>query len=503
MVSMYKWHQIRIMRDKGKGIKAIARALGVSKNTVRKYLKSSDPPEFRARRYVKKVDHFREQIHDMLKQGFIGTRVYEELLGMGYEGSLSSVYRYLQGCKQEEEFDKLTTTRVETSPGQQMQYDWKEWKLPVGDRLVKIYLHEVVLSYSRRKHYSFSLSINCQDVIRAIESAIFSFGGAVRELVIDNAKQMVLVHRSNGVVSYNEEFLRFCGFYGMEPIACAPYRARTKGKAERPFYYLQEHLLRGLSVENLDVFEEKLRVFTETYNQRAHSHLGESPEQRFVREKEHLKAICPVEPSVLYDRQRRQVSNDGYLRYRGGYYPVPMRLCLQEVWVESIFGRKIRIYDQAGKMVSEQAVHLFEDGKRPDHPEHEAINQGYQDKRRAIRSALVGRFHGLFGEIGQRFILGLRDREQGNLYWHLSEILACCDLYDLEEIRGGLETCIQIGAYHKNSLLRLLDHRKLKNPPLVNSLSMLGLPAQEMKRSLSIYAGLRSESTPTEEVCHE
>jgi len=491
MVSMYKWHQIRIMRGNGKGIKTIARALGVSKNTVRKYLRSPDPPEFKVREYKKKVDSFQEQIHDMLVKNYIGTRIYEELLGMGYEGSLSSVSKYLQGCKQAEAVRKLLTTRVETSPGQQMQYDWKEWKLPVGGRLVKIYLHEVVLSYSRKKHYSFSLSINSQDVIRALESAIFFFGGSARELLIDNAKQMVLGHRINGVVSYNEEFLRFCGLYGIEPIACTPYRARTKGKAERPFYYLQEHLLRGLLVESLEEFEEKLRGFTEVYNRRVHSSLGESPEERFLREKEHLKTISPVELAVLYDRERRSVSNDGYIRYGGGYYPVPMRLCLQEVWLESVFGRMLRIYDRAGKIVSEQAIHLFEDGKRPAHPEHEAINEGYQDKKRAIRSALVGRFNDLFGETGQRFILGLRDREQGNLYWHLAEILACCDLYDLEEIRLGLEACVQIGAYHKNSLLRLLHPRKLKNPPLVGSLPVMGLPGQETKRSLSHYAGLQ------------
>ena len=49
MVSMYLWHQIRMRREKGEGIKTIARALRVSKNTVRKYLRSSDPPEFKAR----------------------------------------------------------------------------------------------------------------------------------------------------------------------------------------------------------------------------------------------------------------------------------------------------------------------------------------------------------------------------------------------------------------------------------------------------------------------
>jgi len=496
MVSMYVWHQIRIRRERGEGIKAIARALGVSKNTVRKYLRSSDPPEFKAREYEKKLDNFREKIHNMLKQGYIGTRIYEELLGIGYEGSLSSVHKFLRECKQVEAVSRLSTTRVETSPGQQMQYDWKEWKLPVGDRLVKIYLHEVVLSYSRKKHYRFSLSIGCQDVIRALELAILSFGGTARELLIDNAKQMVSTHPSNGVVSYNEEFLRFCGVYGIEPVACAPYRARTKGKAERPFYYLQEHLLRGLWVESLEIFEEKLKGFTEAYNQRVHSSLGASPEDRFLREKAYLKTISPMEPAVLYDRERRSVSNDGYLRYRGGYYPVPMRLCLQEVWLESVFGRTLRIYDRAGKIVAEQAVHVFEDGKRPEHPEHEVINEGYQDKRRAIRSALVGRFNDLFGETGQRFILGLRDREQGNLYWHLSEILACCDLYDLEEIKMGLEACVQMGAYHKNSLLRLLHPGKLKSPPLMNSFPTRGLPGQETRRSLSIYGGLQ-------EVCHE
>jgi predicted transcriptional regulator len=89
MVSMYKWHQIRIMREKGKGIKTIARTLGVSKNTVRKYLRSPDPPEFKAREYEKKVDDFREQIHDMLKREYIGTRIYEELLGQGLGSDLN------------------------------------------------------------------------------------------------------------------------------------------------------------------------------------------------------------------------------------------------------------------------------------------------------------------------------------------------------------------------------------------------------------------------------
>lgn len=493
MLSMYRWYQIKVMHENGKGIKGIARELGVSKNTVRKYLRSSDPPKFKARGYEKKLDRFQREIQEMVGQRYIGTRIYEELRKVGYDGSLSSVYRYLEEFRERERVEGLSTTRVETAPGHQMQYDWKEWDLGVGEGRVKIYLHEVVLSYSRRKHYSYSLRIRTQDIIRAIESAIFYFGGVARELLIDNAKQMVLGHHSNGVVCYNEEFLRFCGFYGMEPRACIPYRARTKGKVERSFYFLQEHLLRGLRVGSLEEFEEKLRGFTEFYNQRVHSSLGESPEERFLRERGCLRSIPLVEPSVLYDRESRRVSNDGYVRYGGGYYPVPMGLCLREVWVEDVMGRVLRIYDESGRLVSEQAVHLFEDGRRPEHPDHEVMNERYRDRRRGFRSALVGRFMELFGALGEQFILGLREREGCNLYWHLSEILACGDLYDWEEVRGVLESCILAGSYHKNSVLRLLEGRRLRPPPLVGFLPSFGSSGQSVFRPLSVYAVLGEE----------
>jgi transposase len=101
-----------------------------------------------------------------------------------------------------------------------MQYDWKEWKLPVDGQPLKIYLHEVVLAYSRKKHYSFSLTITAQDIIRAIAEAIHFFGGVAPELIIDNPKQMVITHTRDGIVYYNEEFLKFCGLYGIRPEAC-------------------------------------------------------------------------------------------------------------------------------------------------------------------------------------------------------------------------------------------------------------------------------------------
>ncbi|AKX96044.1 IS21 family transposase [Neomoorella thermoacetica] len=300
---MYKWQRIKALHAQGVGIRQIARDVGVSRNTVRKYLKEAGPPQFKAREYTKELDKFLEEIKVMLAKGYIGTRIYKELKDKGYQGSLASVHRYLRAIKEDDRTAKLATTRVETGPGKQMQYDWKVWTLPVDGKLVKIYLHEVVLSYSRMKFYTFSLSITTADVIRVLIEAIDFFGGYAPELVIDNGKQMVITHQKDGIVRYNDEFLKFCGMYGIEPCPCANYRARTKGKVERPFYYVQEHLLRGLEVGNLNEFAVKLSEFQEAYNKRPHSTLGRPPAEMFAEEKECLVKIPAVEPALLHHKE--------------------------------------------------------------------------------------------------------------------------------------------------------------------------------------------------------
>ena len=464
MIRMYKWHKIKTMEGRGESIKGIMRELKLSRNTVRKYVRSSDPPKFTAREYERELDGYEEEIKEMLGKKYIGTRIFDELGGIGYEGSLSSVHRYIREIKGEEERSKKVTTRMETSPGEQMQYDWKEWLLPVGGKEVKIYLHEVVLSYSRKKYYTYSLGITTNDVIRAIEEGIHYIGGTAREVMIDNPKQMVITHEKDGVIRYNDEFLKFCGLYGIEPNPCWTYRARTKGKAERPFYYIQEHLLRGLEVKDLGEFDEKLRGITQRYNEREHSKLKESPDERFKREKEYLRKVPKVEPTSLYERPFRKVSNDGYVSFRGGLYPVPMRLCLKEVKVESVFGRLLRVYDDKGILAVEHQVNLFETGLRPEHPEHEEENRKYQERRRARKSQVVKRFVETFRENGEFYLEGLKKKVGFNLYWHLKEIMRFVDLYEISQIDDVLRECILIGAYHKNSVKRLLKRLKIQKP---------------------------------------
>ncbi len=483
VLSMYKWHRVIKMKEEGIPIKRIAKQLKLSKNTVKKYLNSGNPPKRVLREYKLLLDRFKDDLDQMIEKRFIGSRIIVELTKRGYEGCEKTVYRYLENIKKEEKIKQKATTRFETQPGYQMQYDWKEWDLPVGDRIVSIYIHGCVLSYSRFKSYSWSLKVTTEDIIRAIEESLRVFEGVPKELLIDNPKQMVITHKASGIVRYNDEFLKFCGLYKINPEACENYRARTKGKIERPFYYVQEHLLRGLVVESLGEFDRFLKEFTNDYNQREHSSLKEKPIDRFVREKEYLQKMATIEPTILYNRTLRKVSNDGYISFAGRFYPVPMSYCLQDVMVEQVFGKSIRIYALKGELIQESSIN--ENGYKPEHPAHKILNDKFEEKKKRATSLIVEKFELSFPHHGPLFIQGLKDRHGKNAYWQLEEILEWEKIYSQDSIEKALKECLEMHAFHKSHVRRSLETKKMCCPQQIQVRNYY--PQFDIKRPLSSY----------------
>ncbi len=92
---MYKWQKVKALQRQGRSIREIARIVKLSRNTVRKYIRSSEPPKFKKRNYTRMLDNYKEEISRMLSKNYIGTRIYEELKKLGYKGSLSTVHKYI------------------------------------------------------------------------------------------------------------------------------------------------------------------------------------------------------------------------------------------------------------------------------------------------------------------------------------------------------------------------------------------------------------------------
>ena len=104
MISMEAWTTIRYLKAQGLGSRAIAREIGVARNTVRHALRSEGPPKYqRPPRPNPKLEAFRDVVRRMLTNDhFIGSRILKELRKRGYDGSQMAFYRFLAKIKAEE-----------------------------------------------------------------------------------------------------------------------------------------------------------------------------------------------------------------------------------------------------------------------------------------------------------------------------------------------------------------------------------------------------------------
>ena len=475
------WHAIQVLKRLGKGKKTIARELKISKTTVKRYWDRNIPPAYIRGPQEKMLDHYASQIQAMIGQKFIGTRIFHELGQMGYTGSITSVYRYLQHCRGHKGQAEKTTIHFETRPGQQMQYDWTEWLLPVRGLPVKGYFHQAILSFSRYKFVTFSLDITTETIIRVLHQALVAFGGVPEEIVIDNPRQMVISHSPQGTIRYQDDFLAFLGVYALKPDPCRPYRARTKGKVENPFYYLKEHFLRGLEVADLGELDDRLTQFMEHYNQRSHRTTGQPP---VVRWRQEQLAALPQAAPLAYKLEPRLVSWDGYVHVEGNRYPVPLAFAGQDLWVERVMGRWLQVKDAGLKPVAQYDL-LRDKGVTLPHPEHEEMGKAYLAKKAARRAQAQQNFLKTFPESGPAFVHLAEQRYQANASYHLHQILALLAVYDHSAVAAALNEALSLGTPAVVSVKALLPE-DLKDPvfPLFPARPMV--PAV-LKRPLAVY----------------
>ena len=195
-----------------------------------------------------------------------------------------------------------------------------------------------------------------------IEAAIRHFGGVPQEVLLDNAR--ALVERHDAVtreVCFNERLHAFARYWGFRPRACAPYRARTKGKDERGVGYVKRNAVAGHGFASWADLEAHLAWWMrEIADRRAHGTTGEPPIERFRRDE--ASALRPLDGRPPFRQVReliRRVQADCSIELDTNAYSVPWRLIGETVQVLVAGGRaSIR---HAG---SEVASHAETAGRR-------------------------------------------------------------------------------------------------------------------------------------------
>jgi transposase len=348
----------------GWGLKRIARELGCSHHTVKDYIAAGGVKPFTAPARTKKLDG----LDDWLRERFVRHRgnadvVRQDLLAeKGLAVSRRTLQRAVQPYRQSLKAEALATTRFETPPGRQLQIDFGERFVDIGGVPVKAYVFVATLGYSRRVHVRAFRHERQESWFAGLESAFMTFGGVPADVLMDNPRALVVRHDMiSRSVQFNDKLLAFAKHWSFTPRACAPYRARTKGKTERGVGYVKKNAIAGHSFASWEAFEAHLAKWErEIANERVHGTTGEAPMLRFARDE-----VCRLKP--LNDRPpfgslrelKRMVGNDCAVEIDTNSYSVPWRLIGSQVAV-TVSAGCVRIRHGA----CEVAVHKQSEGRR-------------------------------------------------------------------------------------------------------------------------------------------
>jgi hypothetical protein len=223
----------------------------------------------------------------------------------------------------------------------------------VGDEVRRIHLFVATLGYSRRCFVALFLHERQSAWLQGLEGAFRHFGGVPHELLLDNAKALVDEHDAQTrEVKFNDRFHAFCRYWSVIPRACAPYRARTKGKDERGVGYVKRNAIAGHRFDSIEALQGHLmRWMREIADCRIHGTTGEPPIQRFERtEAAALKPLAAKAPFLQVRELTRRVHTDACIELDTNRYSVPWKLIGETVTV-IVSERQVRM-QYAGQEVA-------------------------------------------------------------------------------------------------------------------------------------------------------
>ena len=193
---------------------------------------------------------------------------------------------------------------------------------PGAERMV--WLFSLVLGHSRMLWGRFVLHQDLQTLLRCHAAAFEALGGVPEQILYDRMRTVFSREDPEaGHIVYNRTLLEFARHYGYLPKACKPYRAKTKGKVERPFRYIREDFFLGRSFRNLDDLNMQFRQWLDQVaNVRVHATTRRVVAEHFAEERPTLQQL-PAGPFQAVLRLERRITRDGMVSVDGNLYSVP------------------------------------------------------------------------------------------------------------------------------------------------------------------------------------
>jgi len=352
------------LHRQGLSVSAIARRSGLDRKTVRKYIESGlEPPAYGPRQpRPAKVGPFEPYLRERVATypDLTGSRLHREIRELGYCGGYTMVKDFLREVRPS--VPAGFEVRFETPPGRQAQVDFAHFRTVFADepgveRVV--WLFSLVLGHSRMLWGRFVPQQDMQTLLRCHAAAFEALGGAPAEILYDRMRTVFVREDPDaGHIVYNRTLIEFAHHYGYLPKACQAYRAKTKGKVERPFRYIREDFFLARSFRNLGDLNDQLRQWLDQVaNPRTHATTRRVVQEHFAEERPRLQPL-PAGPFQAVLRLERRITRDGMVSVDGNLYSVPDTTRRRPVEVHSM-AHEVRILEE-GRVI---ATHPVLDGR--------------------------------------------------------------------------------------------------------------------------------------------
>lgn len=324
-------NMIREKAQNGKSAYAISKELGISKNTVKKYVSQPKSEHgLKGRKRSSKLDPFKPKIAAMMEDGIFNCVVImERLRDIGYTGGITIAKDYVKPFRPARSAPAIQ--RYETVPGKQAQMDWGivHYIDERGD-IHKTPVFVMILGNSRCKYVEFTKRCDIYSFLRCMVNA-FEYYGGVPEIVLTDRMRTVIDGSEAGKPLWNSRFEDFAADMGFVPKVCRIRRPQTKGKVERLVDYVKSSFLPGRQFKDLDDLNSQVLEWCKKVDSKVHGTTGEIP-LKALRE-EPLKPLPNKGVRDKYRWETRKVTRDGFVSYDRAKYGIPWQYSGKEVRV--------------------------------------------------------------------------------------------------------------------------------------------------------------------------